>query len=146
MKPIACREFRNEKTGDRIVASVYTPRQVDDETWSCRFDIRGLSPKQRFEARGVDSLQALSEALQGIRLYLAESKTPVSCYGGEVGDYFIYKPLAGFDVAMTRHLERLVQREITKLVRETVRRRRAKAKKAARPKRSATGLQRTRKP
>jgi hypothetical protein len=48
---------------------------------------------------------------------------------GEVGDDGIYRSLAGLDVAMTRRLERLVDREVTKLVRETVRRRRIAAKR-----------------
>ncbi len=79
--------------------------------------IRGLPERHQHDVPGVDSLQALVEAIQGIRFHLARSGLPITWEGGEVGDYGIYRSLAGFSVPMTRRLERLVDREITKLVR-----------------------------
>lgn len=135
VKRIASREFINQKTGDRIVASIYPPRQLSED-WTCRFVIRGLPEPHQHNARGVDSLQALFEAMQGIRYYLTQSGLPIAMAldDAPVGDYGIYRSVAGFDVPMTRHLERLLDREITKLVRRKVRPWRAKKPKVARPK------------
>lgn len=129
VKPVASRTFRNKKTGKPVVADVYRPRQVAEDEWTCRLVIRGLPEPCRHEVHGGDALQALSLAIEGIRYYLDQSGQPITAFGGEVGEYFIYRPLMGFDVAMTRHLEALVQKEITKLVQAKVRaRRRAKAR------------------
>jgi hypothetical protein len=133
VKRIASRVFINKRTGDRVIASIYAPRPLPKEEWACRFVIRGLPQPHRHDARGVDSLQALFEAIQGIRFFLAQSGLPITWFEGEgeAGDYGIYRSLAGFDVAMTRHLERLVQREITELVCPKVRRRRPKSQKSS---------------
>jgi hypothetical protein len=120
-KRIASREFKNEKTGRRIVADVYAPRQVSDQEWACRYVIRGLPGRRQHDAHGIDSLQALSQAMQGIRYYLERSGLPIS-FLGQLGDFGIYRAVAGWDTAMTRRLERLVEREFTKLVRAKWRR------------------------
>lgn len=138
MKPIATRAYRNDKTGERIVASVYAPRRVSSDEWACLFVIRGLPEAQRHDVTGADSLEALIIAMQGIRFYLARSGLPIRMLDGEVGDFGIYRSLAGFDVAMTEHLESVVDREVTKLVRAKVRERRASAKAKVKAKDTAT--------
>ena len=134
VKPVASRKFRNEKTGERIVASIYAPRRLSKDEWACRLVIRGLPEPHRHDVSGVDSLQAVFEAVQGIRFFLAKSGLPITMLDGEIGDFGIYRSLAGFDVAMTQHLEGIVEREITKLVRAKVRERRAAAKATAKAK------------
>lgn len=73
MKPIATREFSNEKTGEPIVASVDAPRHVSREEWACRFVISGLAEPHSHDAFGVDALQALFQPFQGIRYFLTQS-------------------------------------------------------------------------
>jgi hypothetical protein len=113
--------LRNEKSGAPIRASVYAPERVSLSEWRCRFVIRGLRGQCDEHAVVCRLVQALLQAFQGIRFYLEKSGLPISWYG-EIG-FGIYKELAGFDAKMTRHLERLVLRETTRLVRKRVRRR-----------------------
>jgi len=124
-KRVASREFKNEKTGRRIIAEIFTPRQVAHEEWACRFVIRGLPGRHQHDAHGIDSLQALGLAMQGVRYHLERSGLPIS-FVGAVGEFGIYRQLAGFDVPTTRHLEQLVDREIAKLVRAKRRKNRSR--------------------
>lgn len=133
-KRIASREFVNEKNGKRIVAEIFTPRQVGALEWACRYVIRGLRGRHDRVAYGIDSLQALFQAMQGVRYYLQRSEQRIS-FLGRVGDLGIHRALAGFDVTSTRYLERVVEREMKMLVRARKKKRRVTGTRVSRRRR-----------
>lgn len=84
----------------------------------CRVSIEGaLGAKQR-EAWGVDSMQALHNALQSIRAELAPHADELSWAGGQDGWLGFPKMIPDvFGPAFTTHLEALVDRETERFAR-----------------------------
>ena len=120
---IASRTFTDVKTGRAIVANIHAPKR-EARDWSCLVTIRGLRQPLRHKFPGADSLQALQIAIEGVRWLLEQTGRRISWIAP--GDFGIYRPLAGYNTAMTRHLEALVLREITRIVKSTRLRRKFK--------------------
>jgi hypothetical protein len=114
------------------------PRQSksDKNEWECPFRIRGRGSALVEFGYGVDSMQALTTALEGIRVILDER---FESFQWEDGGALIAHsgfqrqiPLLG--AAFTRRLERLVDRELTRHVQQ-LERRTANRRRRARMKR-----------
>jgi hypothetical protein len=86
--------------------------------WVCRFEISGLDTVLTHPVRGTDALQALALAIEAVRVTLKETGQHLTWEGGERGDPGI--PLVvttAFCAAFSAHIERLVERESERLVR-----------------------------
>jgi hypothetical protein len=121
--------------------------------WECPFRLRGLGVNQVQLGYGVDGIQAVTNALEGIRYALDRLETPLVLPFGtaaswkatparwkkghlEFGTGFHRFIPIGFG-AFTRRLERLVDREVAAFGRALKRRHelREKRKRARRPRR-----------
>jgi Domain of unknown function (DUF6968) len=113
------------KGRQRIIVRVGTPRKADPRTWQCAFQISGIRGSHVYAAYGVDALQALQLAFQGIRFYLARHRVRATWVGGEKGDpgFPQLVPIA-FGLAFASRISRLIAREEKLYVREVLKRRR----------------------
>jgi uncharacterized protein DUF6968 len=84
----------------------------------CPFSIEGLGAQKAREAWGIDSMQALQNALQAIRLELAPHANTLSWVGGQDGWLGFPKVIPDlFGPKFTRRLEALVDRETDRFAR-----------------------------
>jgi len=74
MAQILCeRVLQYEDEGECVQVYLYIPEQVAAEEWKCAFEISGGPFGSRMEkAYGIDAMDALYNALEGIRAVLAE--------------------------------------------------------------------------
>ena len=123
----------------KLTVSLGTPRRMkDDPDWECPFRLRGLGVNQVRLGCGVDGIQAVTNALAGIRYALDQLQTPLVLDTGTAANWratparwkkahldfgtgfhrFIPIGLGAF----SRRLERLVDREEAALFRRLKRR------------------------
>ena len=129
-------------SGEVVRVSLGAPRPgTDGAEWACPFRIHGAGISRVEFGYGVDSMQALTTALEGIRVLLDESGLALGwkvgpdrrdVFDGETG--FTRSIPIAFGPARTRRLERLLdqelRRELQRLQRRSKRRPAAKARKA----------------
>jgi hypothetical protein len=121
---VATRTFRTP-SGGQVLATVFEPVMTRPDEWSCAFAITGLAREVTAEARGVDGLQALMLASQGIRFHLEASGEALTWVDGEPGEYGIPRPIPdSYGVEIERHLTKLVGDEVARLVQAKVQARR----------------------
>ena len=98
--------------GKRVLVSLGTPRWNKRE-WECPFRIRAQGVYEVEFGYGVDSMQALTTALDGIRALLDKKFESLAWQGGLPDDSGFQRhiPLTPFGAAFSRRLERLVDRE-----------------------------------
>ena len=117
----------------RVRVSLGTPRWNGSE-WECPFRIRSAGVSDVEFGRGLDSMQALTTALDGIRLELERKFGALSWEG-------VFPHHSGFqrtlpltlDPAFSRRLDRLIDRELASRLRKLKQRSR-KRRTATRPK------------
>jgi hypothetical protein len=100
----------------RVVVSLGAPRKRRGQTdWECPFRIRGAGLTRVEYGYGVDSVQALTTALEGIRALLDNSGQSLS-WEDVLPDETGFQRLIpiSFGTAFSRRLERLLDREITR--------------------------------
>ncbi len=115
---VATRIFRSS-AGNEVIATVYDPVTTPPDEWICEIRISGLAHEVVDRVRGVDSLQALMEALQCIRLHLNGAGEGLTWYGNEAGVFGIPRPIPDYyGVEIERHLEKLVSDEVIRLAKE----------------------------
>ena len=99
MKPVATRTFTTRETGPSRRREICTRRDRIAGEWISRFIIPGLRKDSRTSAAALNSLQALFQAMHGVRFH---SKKSLPClftlFDGEVGDYGSTARCSGFDV------------------------------------------------
>ena len=98
----------------------------------CPFSIEGIGDRKLRDARGIDSMQALQNALQAIRLELAPHTSSLSWAGGQEGWLGFPKVIPDlFGPTFTQRLEGMVDREVDRFARslETANRRTTKARR-----------------
>lgn len=110
---IASRTLKDADTGAVVVISLGAPQQVAAEEWTCAFRIEGIPPDEIQQAHGLDGLQALVLAVEGIRTTLVRSGRSLTWEGGEPGDPGIPQIVPhGFGLIVSRHLEHLINEEL----------------------------------
>src|SRR5262245_36978793 len=72
--------FRDEPR-KKLVVTMGKPRKVAAHDWRCPFRITGSGVPRLEFGRGVDALQALTDALEGIRVRLGEIGKPLAWSG-----------------------------------------------------------------
>ncbi|MGH7563122.1 MAG: DUF6968 family protein [Gemmatimonadota bacterium] len=82
---IAERELIDVESGKPVRIRVERPGQVADDEWCCRFSVEGAAPGSLDRAYGIDSLQALVLALEGIRLAVEGKRDQLSFMDGPPG-------------------------------------------------------------
>lgn len=97
------------------------PRRMrDGEDWECPFRIEGLGSRSRGiqYGYGVDAIQALTTALEGIRVTFEQSGKRLSWIGGRPGDPGFERPVpTSLGLEFSRRLNRIIDREIARFVR-----------------------------
>jgi hypothetical protein len=99
-----------------VTVSLGKPRPTPGTPdWECPFRIRGAGINRVDYGYGVDGIQAMSTALEGIRYALDNSGKSLSYYGVDGTFFQKWIPFWG-DAALTKRLERMVEREIRREV------------------------------
>ena len=120
---IATRRLVSHDSGTpgRVRVSIGTPRWNGRE-WECPFRIRGAGVSEVEFGYGVDSMQALSTALEGIRAVLDNTFRSLVWEGVLPDDSGFQRQIPLLDASLSRRLERLVNRECENYVRQLKRR------------------------
>lgn len=107
-----------------VTVTLGSPRRVKGtRDWRCPFRIAGLGLRRVEYGCGVDAIQALTSALEGIRAILDETGEPLSWDGvldGQSGFQRLVPLLP--DPVRSRRLERLLDRSLGAQVRAVARR------------------------
>ena len=116
--------------GKKLVVTLGKPRRMKGHPdWECPFRIKGFRVARLEFGYGVDALQALTTALEGIRSILDEIGKPLA-WSGVFADHTGFQRMipiaAGPELSM--RLERLVDRELNRHVRQLERRQRRKVR------------------
>jgi hypothetical protein len=112
---IAARKLTVEGDGRRrsITVKLGAPHQTERGTWRCPFYITGIGMGTPCYAGGVDSMQALQEALNGIRVILDQSKKHLSWVGGEAAELTFPRVVPwGFGAPLAKKLDSLIETEV----------------------------------
>ena len=125
--------------GMRVLVSLGKPRWNGRE-WECPFRVRARGVSDVEFGYGVDSVQALTTALDGIRALLDQKFGALAWEGFLPDDSGFQRqiPITPFGGAFSRRLERLVDREYRNRVRQ-LEQRGVKRRAAARRKRKERG-------
>jgi hypothetical protein len=84
----------------------------------CPFILEGIGEQKVRRAWGIDSMQALQNALQAVRLELAPHAEDLEWEGGQDGGLGFPKTIPDlFGPTFTRHLEGLMDREVDRFAR-----------------------------
>lgn len=118
----------------KVTVSLGKPRRMKrGEDWECPFRIRGLGGSAVQYGYGVDAIQALTTALEGIRVTLERSGKRLSWIGGNPGDSGFERPVpSALGVDFSRRLNRIIDREVAQFVRVQERRHARRTAKSAR--------------
>lgn len=139
---IAERRLAVRDSGGEVRVAIGVPRRLPNGVdWACPFRITGAGMARVDHGYGVDAMQALTTALEGIRYTLDRTGLALgwnlgrgAVFDGETG--FARSIPFAFSPAFTRRIERLVDRllarestrEVQRLKRRAARRRRKTAK------------------
>ena len=133
---LAERELAEQVTGKVVRVSLGAPRpRTEDADWECPFRIHGAGISRVEFGYGIDSMQALTTALDGIRVRLDESGLALGWKVG-AGRQDIWHDETGFarsvpivlGPALKRRLERLFDSEIRRETQRLERRAKRKSK------------------
>jgi hypothetical protein len=114
--PVATRFFRTA-SGSEVVVTIYQPDPVNSEQWKCDFTIVGLPEKVEASAPGVDSLQALEMAFQGVRAHLEQQAESLTWLDGEPGYLGIAKIIPdSYGTTIEKHLAKVLEDELARLL------------------------------
>jgi hypothetical protein len=143
---LAERQLAEQVSGKVVKVSLGVPRPItDDADWECPFRISGAGISRVEFGRGIDSMQALTTALDFIRVLLDETGLALGWKMG-AGRQDIWHDETGFarsipialGPAITRRLERVVDREIQGEVQRLERRSKRTSRPALRKARKAS--------
>ena len=128
----------------RVLARLWTPEQISDEEWRCRFTFEADSRSIALEdgwAGGIDAMQALIQALQGIGVTLDDSGIEWDAFPDDahdqprelIRDHFFPHPTvipSYLGSAFRKRMESYVESETTKEVHAQSEARRARGHSA----------------
>lgn len=106
------RRLTEEGTGAEVVIALARPVQLASGDWSCAFTTDQAAPECTKQAHGVDALQALLVAIEGLHMALAREGRRLT-WLGEAGDTGVPRlsPLS-FGLAFRQRVEQLIDQEI----------------------------------
>jgi len=104
---------RLDSEGKPVLVRVGKPRKVSVSEWECAFHISNIGMDEINYGLGIDGLQALIQAIEGVRVFLEKSGYEFSWDGGEEGDTGIPRYVPTFyGKNFTEHLYKLIDSEI----------------------------------
>ncbi len=100
-----------------LVVRIGQPRPSDPEGWACEFAVVGLEGAAGV-VYGVDSLQALQNAVEAARVALRSSRLVCTWAGGVPGEVGLPRSVPTFEGSGFREkIEHHIDREVRKFVR-----------------------------
>lgn len=112
------RLYRDESPHEVVTVTLGKPRRmVKGPDWECPFRISGLGVRGVQYGFGVDAIQAMTTALEGIRVTLEQSGQRLSWVGGPDDTGFERLVATSFGPQFTRRLNSMIDREIARFVR-----------------------------
>jgi hypothetical protein len=111
---IAARDVRVDDQDSVVTIALRAPSPDPEGDWECTYTIDGLDIPHVGSAKGIDSVQALTMALEGIRVVLERSGKSFSWEGGD-GDagFPRFVPMA-FGSEFSAALNRTIDQEVVK--------------------------------
>ncbi len=118
--PIAVRRLSVVGEPDReVVLTFGKPRRgPEPSVWRCSFLVEGLAKPRRRVAYGVDSLQALQNAVEGARHLLHTTGLVLTWEGGAPGEIGLPRAIPSFEGSgFAQKIERYIERELKRFIR-----------------------------
>jgi hypothetical protein len=112
--PIASRRLAlMDEPARSLVVTIGTPSpDPEPGTWACEFQIEGIPDDRIRRGYGVDSLQALQSAIQGVKATIAESGL-VASWNSEPGDIGIPATIPTYEGSgFAQRIELMIEREV----------------------------------
>lgn len=108
-------------TGQKILVALDAPQLGADGVWECSYEIRveDAAPNVR-RAYGEDALQALSLALEAIRIDLRDSGRQLSWLGNEPGLTGFHRVTYALGLQLVERLESMIDAETEKYAQECI--------------------------
>lgn len=124
-----------EAAGLTLTAILYRPSKMSPpaKDWLAEYVIKGLPQDILGRAFGVDGMQALFLAAQGLRIKLESLNAPVSWLGGEQGSTGIHREIPwSYGLSFSKRAEKIVEKEAARFVRESAKGRQRQPKSKTR--------------
>jgi len=103
--------------GEKITLRISKPKKDRHGDWKCDFQIQGLGDDEIKAAHGIDSMQAITVAIQAIRAFLTKSGRELTWEGGEKGDIGMpFEIPAYLPLPQRNRIEQVVKEEIDRFV------------------------------
>jgi hypothetical protein len=103
--------------GTDVTATIYEPVMTRPDEWECPFRISGLPKEIDDCSHGVDGMQALHIAFEGLRFHLEASGEVLTFFDGEAGDLGLPRSIpSSFGVEVEKHLTAMLNDEVSRLV------------------------------
>ena len=100
-----------------VEIKVGIPKCLPDGVWACPYQIKASGRVRLKHAFGEDGLQAAHHALCAIRRDLDASAERLVWLDGEEGDTGFPRIIPHFHVAMTKRIERMIDKEVARFTR-----------------------------
>ncbi|MCC6810677.1 MAG: hypothetical protein IT381_24820 [Deltaproteobacteria bacterium] len=85
-KWIATRDLADKRNSKaKVQIRLGYPKQLKNGEWRCSYMLKGVGTGKMLQAAGVDGLQSLMNAIEGIATALRESGRTLTWHGGDVG-------------------------------------------------------------
>ena len=110
------------KLARHVTVRVGRPRRVGVGEWACPVQFTGLPEPQQISGRGVDSCQALVDALQGVHYTLERSGMRFGWAGIEGETGFPRSVPYGFGLVLAARINAYIDRELGRFVQAAKRR------------------------
>ena len=118
--PIAVRRLSVVgEPGREVVITLGKPRaELKTPTFRCSFLVEGIPKARRRVAYGVDSLQALQNAIEGARRVLERAGLVCTWHGGQPGEIGLPRAIPTYEGSgLAEKIERYIERELKKFLR-----------------------------
>lgn len=115
------RVLEEPATGQKILVALDAPQLAEGGVWECSYEIRvgDAAPNVR-KAYGEDALQALSLALEAIRIDLRDSGRQLSWLGNQPGLTGFHRVTYALGLQLVEKLESMIDAETEKYAQECI--------------------------
>ena len=118
----ATRTLSDPETGAEVKVSLSAPQQEADGVWECAYRIEEAGEQHDGKGYGEDGCQALSLALEKIRVFLDSGPRALSWNGmapGLTGCHRVPTSI-GFGIGFVRRLEAMIDKEVAQFAQEAI--------------------------